>query len=376
MFAAKVAKPQTKATASSTNTLTRQSSTPVARRPSLSTVSETLTLQRTFGNEATLRLLAQPTPSLIGNEAHDANGREADGKNLATPKATRGIGWDFSKITVFTPDRPKRLQNPSTLPSALVPGTVQPQLAIGRPDDPLAAGLRPGAARASKTPASARSWEFGESAILPPVPMTRAIDQFQAAGEVPAAEIGDQVDAGTIAGAPVPVPAVPAVACAQPVSWTHATARNFGPDAIQIDITWQSSTGNLADLGNCTVREVVSYDPIPNPPFMWNPPNPTILTVPATVGAGQDTHSYPPGLRTGITDPRSAGTMTAHQAYQFRCTGPGCSGTWTDIPGQAYTLTREVVPQYVRLNPWSYLITKQGVGNMFKYKREVEIPPP
>jgi hypothetical protein len=159
------------------------------------------------------------------------------------------------------------------------------------------------------------------------------------------------------------------------VNWTHTNPRDFGPDAIRIDISWGSSTGSLADLGNCTVREVVSYDAIPNPPFLWNPPNPTILTVPGTAGAGMDTHSYPPGLQTGITNPREAGTMVAHQVYQFRCTGPGCSGTWTNIPGQAYTITRKVFPQYVWTNPWRYEITKIG-GAGFSYSRQVEVPTP
>lgn len=338
-------------------------------------------LQQSIGNQAMLRLLTQRATSLIGNEAHGANGREADGENLTTRRATRGVGRDFSKLPIFPPDRLNRLQAPSTLASPSAPSTMQAKLAIRRAGDSLAAGLRPGAARAATTPGGADKppapvlpWEFGKSATLPPGTVTQAADQFQAAGETPAAEIGDQVDAG--APVPAPAPAAPAAACAQPVSWTHATARDFGPDAIQIDITWQSSTFNLADLGNCTMREVVTYDPIPNPPFIWNPPNPTILTVPATRGAGQDTHSYPPGLRTGITNPRSAGTATAHQVYQFQCTGPGCSGTWTNIPGQTYTLTREVFAQYTRTNPWRYRITKQGVGNMFSYKREVEIPPP
>ncbi len=98
------------------------------------------------------------------------------------------------------------------------------------------------------------------------------------------------------------------------------------------------------------------------------------MTVPGTAGAAMDTHSYPPGLRNGITNPRTAGTMTAHQVYQYRCTGPGCSSNWTNIPGQAYTITREVFGQFVRLNPWRYEITKQGVGNNFNFSREVAIP--
>ena len=175
-----------------------------------------------------------------------------------------------------------------------------------------------------------------------------------------------------------PTVVAPVVPCAQPINWTHTGPVDFGPDAIRINITWGSSTGRLSDLARCTVREVVRYDPIPNPPFTWTPPNPTILTVPGTTGAGMDTHSYPPGLKTGITDPRVRGTMTAHQTYQFQCTGPGCSGNWTDFPGQTYDIVREVYPQYVRINPWRYRITKTGTGagNTFSYFREVEVPVP
>ena len=75
-------------------------------------------------------------------------------------------------------------------------------------------------------------------------------------------------------------------------------------------------------------------------------------------------------------EPRQSGTAVAHQQYQFRCTGPGCSGNWEDFPGQAYTITREVYPQFVRLNPWRYRITKDGVGNLFHYSREVAVPEP
>lgn len=181
------------------------------------------------------------------------------------------------------------------------------------------------------------------------------------------------------AGVPLPggVPAPAVTPCVHPINWTHTNPRDHGPDAIRIDISWDSSTGRLADLADCTVREVVNYDPIPNPPFLWNPPNPTILTVPGVSGAGTDTHSYPPGLKNGITDPRQEGTMSAHQIYQYRCTGPGCSGTWIDFPGETYDITREAFAQFVRLNPWRYRITKQGTGagNVFKYSREVEIPP-
>lgn len=194
------------------------------------------------------------------------------------------------------------------------------------------------------------------------------------------------VDAGLPGGvgpSPAPVPlagdAGAPAACARPIGWAHGpNSVDSGPDGIAIPISWQSSTGNLADLSNCQVREVVTYDPIPNPPFKWNPPNPTILTVDGTLGAGHDTHSYPIGLRTGITDPRVQGVMVAHQTYQWKCTAPGCPADWTDWPGETYDLTREVFPEFVRSNPWRYRITKlgTGAGNTFNASREVEVPDP
>jgi hypothetical protein len=178
--------------------------------------------------------------------------------------------------------------------------------------------------------------------------------------------------------APTPIPATPApatpapAACVRPNNFTHTNPRDHGVDAIRVDLAWGSTSGNVADLGHCRFREVVDYDPIPNPPFLWNPPNPTIIEWAATGGTAVDTHSYPPGLRTGITNPRELGTMTAHQVYQVRCTGTGCPGTWENIPGQAYTITREVTEQFVRTNPWRYIVTKTGVN----FSRDVEIPEP
>ena len=189
----------------------------------------------------------------------------------------------------------------------------------------------------------------------------------------PAEQTRTRGGAAPARGAAPPAPAAP---CSHPINWAHVNPRDQGANAIRVDITWDSSTGNLADLADCTVREVVRYDPIPNPPFLFSPPNPTILEVPGRDGAAMDTHSYP-DLRTNISNPRRAGTMTSNQVYQHRCTGPGCSGTWTEFPGQTYRIRREVFPQFVRPNPWRYRITKRGTGpgNTFSYSREVEIPP-
>lgn len=241
----------------------------------------------------------------------------------------------------------------------------------GMPDRALRSGQWSPDTTVCTLPEASHGYNIGQIRIHADMPTSASL---RAIGEI---LLSDQVGTTPAPAPPAAPPAAPPT-CAHPVNWVHAAATNFGPDAIRIPISWQSSTGNLADLASCEVREVVSYDPIPNPPFIWNPPNPTILTVPGSAGAGQDTHSYPPGLKTGITNPRTAGTAVAHQVYQHRCTAPGCSGTWTDFPGQTYDITREVFPQYAWLNPWRYRITKQGTGagNTFSYSREVEIPPP
>jgi hypothetical protein len=187
----------------------------------------------------------------------------------------------------------------------------------------------------------------------------------------PFAEIFDPI-LGAVGGAM-------ATLCAHPVNWTHSNPKDFGPDGIAIpSIRWDSSTGKLADLSDCDIQEVVNYLPIPNPPFTWNPPNPTILGSAATGGVGHDIHSYPPGLKHGITNQRIPGTMISNQVYQYKCTGPGCSSNWTDFPGQTYSITREVFQRFIYPNPWRYKITKQGTApcNTFNYSREVEIPEP
>jgi hypothetical protein len=166
----------------------------------------------------------------------------------------------------------------------------------------------------------------------------------------------------------------PGQQCAHPTNFKLAPATDSGTHDIHINITWESSTGYLTDLLRCKTREVVTYDPIPNPPFLEQPVNPTEKERDAFLGEGGDTHRYTLGLRDGITRPRTAGTMVSHQVFQYRCTGEGCTNVWNDFPNQHYTITREVFPQYFRPNPWRYRVSKVGVDNDYHYAREVEVP--
>src|SRR6476620_8050412 len=100
MFAPKVAKPQTKAIANSTNTLTRQRSAFVAHPPSYDALEQAHILQRSIGNQATLRLLSQRASNLSGNQPGVDYEQEGTTENIT------GVLWDFRKIPVFSPDRP------------------------------------------------------------------------------------------------------------------------------------------------------------------------------------------------------------------------------------------------------------------------------
>jgi hypothetical protein len=129
---------------------------------------------------------------------------------------------------------------------------------------------------------------------------------------------------------------------------------------LHFDYDWDSSTGNLANLGDCQVGENVAY-PGGNP-FVWNSPpyaanvrtpNPTVLWVAARNGRAQDNHSHPDFLR-----PYRADNFTATQDYRWRC---------TNINANAITNFANFVGiQIVRTvnnpagNCWVYTITKAG----------------
>jgi hypothetical protein len=96
MFAPKVARPQTKAAAGSIKGLGQRRSALIAERRD-HTETESVTARETGP----------------------------------------GIAWDFSKIPIFPPDRPKPASTLYPLAALPLPRVVQPKLAVGRADDPL-----------------------------------------------------------------------------------------------------------------------------------------------------------------------------------------------------------------------------------------------
>jgi Domain of unknown function (DUF4157) len=110
-----------------------QRSTVLAQRPSQLAVSRAHMLQRSIGNQAMLRLLAQPATAVrnepeVHEKENDAGGTEA---HAATPFR------DFSKIPVFSPDCAERFQNPPPFPAPRLPGPIQAKLEVGAVNDPL-----------------------------------------------------------------------------------------------------------------------------------------------------------------------------------------------------------------------------------------------
>jgi hypothetical protein len=118
MFAPKVARSQTKATANSTNGLADL-------------------FQRTAGDRATRQQFPRQTSSLSGYEA-DGDNKHADVlERVTTPEASRRASWDFGKFPVFPPSPGIRSQQSSPLAAKPTPAAIQAKLKFGQANDPL-----------------------------------------------------------------------------------------------------------------------------------------------------------------------------------------------------------------------------------------------
>src|SRR4051812_8882611 len=128
MFAPKMAKTQTRAPDSPTRKLAPQPSTLVARPLSGGAVEQARMLQRTIGNQATLRYLTQRLFNLPSKGPVERHEQEAAPENMMAPEAPRGTSWNFSKIPLFPPDRPNghRAGPLATVPLPL--SMLQPKL--------------------------------------------------------------------------------------------------------------------------------------------------------------------------------------------------------------------------------------------------------
>ena len=143
--------------------------------------------------------------------------------------------------------------------------------------------------------------------------------------------------------------------CAIPTGFPQDTGARHEPRRPRFNYVWGSSTGDLADIANCKVREHVTYD-APLGKFTFPPPFDLEVDNPTTVeaedeGMLEDTH-LPPDFD-GILQRVS---VSAEQSYQFSCP---CheNGGWVDIAGP-YQIDRHVAPN--SSGGWMYTITKDG----------------
>ncbi len=166
MFAPLVAKAYTKEGVSSIPKLVPQRSMRVDR-PFGCTVGKVRMLQRSIGNQATLRLLAQRATTLTGNELHGQNGHQTDQASLNSRAAAPGVAWDYSKIPIFPPDRESQPEARSAFAVPFLPEVIQAKFSVGRVEDPLEHEADRVAEQVLRMPATERDFQLNHGNAAP-----------------------------------------------------------------------------------------------------------------------------------------------------------------------------------------------------------------
>jgi hypothetical protein len=149
--------------------------------------------------------------------------------------------------------------------------------------------------------------------------------------------------------------------CPVPVNF-HQTAPGVdsGGGNLHFDYAWESSTGKLSDLANCTIDEEVYYDrqgnPFPSPPFPAEViENPTIGgKVPGNLGKAVDDQL----IKGSFVKPYSSITVTGYQFYTYTC--PCQNGGQPVTISGPNPITRSIIQ-----NPdgtFRFVVTKDGVS--------------
>jgi hypothetical protein len=149
------------------------------------------------------------------------------------------------------------------------------------------------------------------------------------------------------------------VTCAVPTNYQQTQGSDAGNGVLSFQYTWTSSTGNLADLSACTVREYVTYPG--TSPFIWKSPPyapfqtpfPVTLGTSATNGTSPDTHGHP-----GFVTPYSADSFTATQYYQYICP---CANGGQPVNIMGPLSANRSISFLSPSGKWQYTATKSGV---------------
>jgi hypothetical protein len=150
------------------------------------------------------------------------------------------------------------------------------------------------------------------------------------------------------------------VPCAVPTNFRQdINVQNYG-NGLEFHYLWDSNTGQLPDLSQCTVREQVAY-PGPQPTYQFQSPpfaandvtaNPYIEDFPATDGEIFDRHT----TAQPFAQPYSSVLVVASQAYQYRCPCAN-SGLWTTLNEPFGGIAREFSQEG---SFWKFELRKSG----------------
>ena len=142
----------------------------------------------------------------------------------------------------------------------------------------------------------------------------------------------------------------------------NATDTGYG--TLHFDYAWESSTGNLADLSRCFLREYVTYPGTgnyfpPSPPFpnagFPNPDSPGGIP---TGGTAVDNHSIGGPNHLPFLTPYSASSFTSVQKYEYKCPCKN-GGAYNTLIG-SINIVRSVASSTG--SNWKYTITKSGAS--------------
>ncbi len=152
--------------------------------------------------------------------------------------------------------------------------------------------------------------------------------------------------------------------CANPTNFRQVgSGSDIGSGSLVFTYQWDSSTGVIDHLVQCTVGEIVGYPggpgtynfPTPFPNITVNNPttSPPLL---GNINAGifYDTHSTPGTFRT----PYSANSFNATQYYWYSC--PCSSGGFPQQMGGNNTITRSVSTNGGGGSGWKFTVSKSG----------------
>jgi Domain of unknown function (DUF4157) len=136
MFAQRLAKPSAKTAADSNAKSPLLRAMPFGNRRGDGSLDHLDILQRTIGNQGTLRLLQQGRLNLLKNEGGDPEQQPGPASMKRGGEAPR-IAWDFSKIQIYGLERMGRFRPPPPFRAARIPGFIQAKLKVGDVNDPL-----------------------------------------------------------------------------------------------------------------------------------------------------------------------------------------------------------------------------------------------